>query len=142
MVTIEGDRNLVPLAKQTLQALFGKDGPKIALGRFSDTLPNVLDDLSEIDLVLFDGDHSYRATMEYFHQISPNLSAEAIIIVDDIHWSEGMLQAWTEMQKDKSISLSIDLFHLGILCKTPAMATKQYFSYVPWVYKPWRIGLF
>lgn len=142
MLTLEGDRNLVPLAKQSLEALFDEGGPEITLGRFSNTLPIALEDLAEVDLVLMDGDHSYHATLAYFQQIKPYLSADAIVIVHDIHWSEGMLLAWREMQKDEAIFLSIDLFDLGLLCKAPTMTTKQSFSYIPWILKPWRIGLF
>jgi hypothetical protein len=43
------------------------------------------------------------------------MNAEGIIILDDIHWSKEMNQAWNELKNHPSVSLSIDLFEGGIL---------------------------
>jgi len=39
----------------------------------------------------------------------------SIIIVDDINWSSDMQQAWKDLQENKKIAVTVDLFRLGIV---------------------------
>ncbi|NND07622.1 MAG: class I SAM-dependent methyltransferase [Saprospiraceae bacterium] len=142
LVSLEGDENLVSRAAASLQTLFSEQRPKIVLGAFSQNLPWVLAELRELDLVLIDGDHRYQATLDYYQQIKPYLSKHAIVVIHDIHWSAGMSKAWSELQKDKEVKLSVDLYKMGLLCRSEALTVKQSYTYLPWMFKPWRVGLF
>jgi hypothetical protein len=53
--------------------------------------------------------------MGYYQAIKQKLNEESIVILDDIHWSSEMEQAWETIKLDKDISLSIDLYRMGIL---------------------------
>ena len=51
--------------------------------------------------------------------IKPFLSDNSVLVFDDIHWSEGMLSAWTEIiENEENIIFSIDLVQLGICVYT------------------------
>lgn len=95
-------------------------------GNFNDTLQNVLNKEKEFDLIYIDGNHTYDATINYFEQCISKLSENGVIIVDDIYWSKGMTKAWKDIKERNDISITIDLFKLGLVFKNKAY-TKQDF---------------
>ncbi|MFQ3575007.1 MAG: class I SAM-dependent methyltransferase [Cytophagales bacterium] len=95
-------------------------------GLFDETLARSLDGISSVDFVYFDGNHTYEATKKYFNMVLPKLSENAILVFDDIYWSEEMKKAWDEIVKHKKITYSIDLFCSGF-CFIGINAEKQHF---------------
>ena len=93
LYTLEGDPAVADIATETFKTLGLGDRVTVVKGRFSDTLPSVLE-RGPFDLVYIDGHHDGAATIGYFEQIYPHLSPKAVVIFDDIRWSEGMLGAW------------------------------------------------
>ena len=67
------------------------------------------------NLIYFDGNHSKKATLEYFELLLPTISNETIWIFDDIHWSEGMEEAWEVIKKHPKVTVTIDTFQWGIV---------------------------
>jgi len=51
----------------------------------------------------------------------------ACIIFDDIYWSEGMQQAWTEICARPEVTLSLDLFHMGVVFFNPGLTKEHYY---------------
>lgn len=84
-------------------------------GTFDEHLPNLLKDLSKVDLVFIDGNHSYEATLRYFEWIKPYLHNDSMLIFDDIYWSKGMTDAWEQIKQDPSVKVSVDLFFIGLV---------------------------
>jgi predicted O-methyltransferase YrrM len=117
VITLEGSESLVILARENLASL-GLKEVSIVLGRFQDTLNNVLIENTPLDFVFIDGHHDEHATIDYFKQIKPHLSDNAIIVFDDISWSPGMERAWKVIKKDTNIKASVDLTDLGICVYT------------------------
>jgi predicted O-methyltransferase YrrM len=111
--TIEGS----PQTAQIAQENIFKAGCKNIvshIGKFSDILPNLLEELVTIDFAFIDGHHDKDATLAYFKQIKPYLAKNSIVIFDDISWSDGMKEAWKILQQDKNIHSVKDLSKLGI----------------------------
>jgi len=88
---------------------------KITVGNFDDTFQKVLNSLSSLDFVFIDGNHQYEPTVRYFNQCLPLVNENSVIIFDDIHWSEGMEKAWNEIKSHPRVSVSIDLFFIGMV---------------------------
>lgn len=84
------------------------------VGKFSDILPTLLKNIEPIDFAFIDGHHDKDATLQYYEQIKPYLNNDAIVIFDDISWSEGMKEAWSLLKEDELINKSYDLEKLGI----------------------------
>jgi hypothetical protein len=66
-------------------------------------------------LLFIDGNHRKDATIRYVKQAMPKTHNDSIIVLDDIHWSEEMDEAWEEIKKLTEVKVSIDLFQFGIL---------------------------
>jgi len=113
VVTLEGDKAMTHLAARNFLKL-GLDNACVIAGRFEDTLDLVLTKHGPMDFVFIDGHHDERATLDYFERIYPFLSERAMLIFDDISWSEGMRRAWNLIDSDKRINFSADLSKFGI----------------------------
>jgi len=68
----------------------------------------------KIDLVHIDGQHERFSTLHYFSKIKKHLRSGALVIFDDIHWSEGMRLAWRDLCQSRGISNAIDVGRYGL----------------------------
>jgi predicted O-methyltransferase YrrM len=114
LITLEGSPAVAEIARRTLAGL-ALENSEVVVGRFADSLPDVLTKLSgEIDYVFVDGHHDERATLDYFEQIRPHLAAGAIVIFDDIEWSMGMRRAWATVSAHPALSEAVSTGPMGI----------------------------
>jgi predicted O-methyltransferase YrrM len=114
IITLEGCREVLALAENNFSQAGMKNIRSMA-GPFEETLPRVLSDGFRPGLVLFDGNHDYRPTLEYFHRLLPLANTDTVFVFDDIHWSSGMEKAWKEISTRPEVSLSIDIFSMGLV---------------------------
>ena len=61
------------------------------------------------------GGHSYDATINYFNQLLNYVHNDTVIVVDDIYWSEEMIDAWKIIKADPRVSITIDLYFIGLV---------------------------
>ena len=66
-------------------------------------------------LVFFDGNHSKKATLEYFELLLPTINNETVWIFDDIHWSAEMEEAWEIVKQNPKVTVTIDTFQWGFV---------------------------
>jgi predicted O-methyltransferase YrrM len=112
--TIEGCPETAKVAQKNFQMLGAKNIASY-VGEIDEILPKTLQKAGKIDLAYLDANHQYEPTLRYFEQILPALSEEAVVIFDDIHWSEGMEKAWNEICQRPEVTISLDLFSLGVV---------------------------
>ncbi len=113
IVTLEGAEPLARLAREHFDAL-GLANVDVVTGRFQDTLAGVLQDQGPLDHAFIDGHHDGPATVGYADQIMPALSGQALLVFDDISWSDGMRSAWRAIASHDRVKLSMDLSQVGI----------------------------
>lgn len=99
---------------QTLHKNVGLNNLSYVEGLFTDTLDKTLNQLKSVDLAFIDGHHQYQPTLDYYNQISKFSVANSIFIFDDIRWSEGMKKAWSELQKDARLGMTVDFNQIGL----------------------------
>ena len=111
---LEGHQPYLNIAKENaLKA--GVQNIDFIQGDFDETLPRLLNQLDEVDFVFFDGNHQEEATLKYFELCLAKMHENSIFIFDDIYWSKGMKKAWTKIKSHPDVSITIDLFQLGIV---------------------------
>ncbi|OFY95055.1 MAG: hypothetical protein A3K10_15095 [Bacteroidetes bacterium RIFCSPLOWO2_12_FULL_31_6] len=114
VTTVEGCPNTAKVA----QVNFNKIGFKnidLVNDSFEHFLPIYLAQNNLLDFVFFDGNHQKEATLNYFNLCLEKAHSESIFIFDDIHWSEGMTEAWEQIKKHPKVTSTIDLFFVGIV---------------------------
>lgn len=125
--TLEGAPSIATIAQKNFDELFLKN-IKLIRGDFELTLPYVLHELKEINLAFIDGNHRKEPTLKYFHHLLQYASASSILIFDDIHWSKEMEEAWQQIKEDNAVTLTIDLFFIGLVFINPDFKVKQHFT--------------
>ncbi len=126
VITMEGSENVSTIAKANFTKL-ALHNIQIINGNFDTTLPQFLSQAKNIDLAFIDGNHRKAPTLNYFHQLLQKANSNSIFIFDDIHWSAGMEGAWKEIQQHSSVTLTIDLFFIGIVFFKKDFRAKQHF---------------
>ena len=114
VITIEGSKSLADYAQNQF-IKYNFSNINLVNGNFNNQLPDVIDKLDKIDFVFIDGNHEKNATLNYFNLLLSKTHEKTIMVFDDIHWSEGMSDAWNEIKKHERVKISIDLFKMGIL---------------------------
>ncbi|HBF87617.1 MAG TPA: SAM-dependent methyltransferase [Bacteroidales bacterium] len=112
--TIEGCPEIARVASKIF-ALTNANNIKQFVGNFDQMLPQVLTESSQVDFVYFDGNHRKEPTVNYFNLCLNHINDNTFFIFDDIHWSEGMSEAWGEIKKHEKVKVTIDLFFMGIV---------------------------
>ncbi len=123
--TLEGCPTIANHAQQTF-TLERLKQIKVVTGNFENTLPKVIKQIDQVDMVYFDGNHNYAATIGYFKQCLSKASESAVFIFDDINWSEEMTKAWNQIIAHPQVSVSFDLFRMGI-CILNKKIEKQHY---------------
>jgi len=126
LLTLEGSPEIAKIARETLSTLNLKN-TSVITGPFNKTLKGALESIKPVDFFFNDGHHDYDAVMQYFHETLNYLSDEAVIVLDDISWSQGMIRAWTKIEDDERVAVSINLQKMGIVLIGNRLATKEKF---------------
>lgn len=127
LFTIEGSAAIAGIAKKNFQFL-GLHNIESITGNFDDVLTGVLKKISRIDLVFIDGNHRKDPTIKYFSQLIDHSSPSSLFIFDDIHWSGEMEQAWEIIKQNEKVTLTIDLFFIGLVFFRQDFKAKQHFT--------------
>lgn len=85
------------------------------VGPFAEQLPGILSSMERLDFAFIDGHHATEPTLDYFEQCLAKAHNDTVFIFDDIHWSEGMEDAWAAIKSHPKATVTIDLFHFGIV---------------------------
>ena len=124
--TIEGCPETARLAQQNFDALKVQN-IELSVGQFDKILPEVLKKVTQLDLAFIDGNHRKIPTLDYFEQCLSYANNKSIFIFDDIHWSKEMEEAWEQIKTHPKVTVSIDLFFIGIVFFREGQA-KEHFT--------------
>jgi predicted O-methyltransferase YrrM len=128
IITFEGATALAALAQQNWAQL-KLSNIKVVTGNFDAVLPTALSKLNTVNLAFIDGNHSYEPTINYFNQLLKYTTSDSILIFDDIHWSAEMQKAWKEICSHPAVTVTIDLYRLGIVFFRKEQAKENFILY-------------
>lgn len=127
IVTMEGAPEIAKEAQISFD-LLGLHHITIIEGDFATSLPIYLNSVAQLGMVYIDGNHRYEPTMQYFELLLSKANEQSILIFDDIYWSTEMEKAWNEIKKHASVTLTIDLFYMGIVFFRKENKQQQHFK--------------
>ena len=125
--TLEGAPEIAAIARKTFESLAFRNIIQVP-GNFDDSLPAVLSGLNRLDFAFIDGNHREEPTLRYFEAILSGMHNDSVIIVDDVHWSAEMENAWKSIREHPAVTLTIDLFFIGVVFFKKEFLVKQHFS--------------
>jgi predicted O-methyltransferase YrrM len=127
ITTIEGSEALARVAAHTFSSL-KFNHIDLLKGDFDTVLPDLLTKTERVDMAFIDGNHRYEPTMKYFNLLMTKTHDKSILIFDDIYWSPEMTDAWTAIKADPRITLTVDIYRLGIAFMNHDKLAKEDFT--------------
>jgi predicted O-methyltransferase YrrM len=112
--TLEGCPETAKIAKESFEKA-QINNIELITGNFDNTLPGVIEGLDQLDFVFVDGNHQKDATLKYFEWCLPKVHDNTLLIFDDIYWSEGMKEAWAQIKAHPQVTVTVDLFWIGLV---------------------------
>lgn len=123
LTTIEGSKELATHSQNLFRSL-GLKNILVVTGEFKKVVEEEI--INEtVDFVYFDGCHTKEMTLNLFEKMASKSSSSAVFVFDDIHWSCEMEDAWKVIKNDKRVTLSLDLFQIGIVFFRTGMAKQH-----------------
>lgn len=125
IITIEGCSSLVGIARGTFES---KNIGNITVkeGDFEDNLLKLNNVSYSPSLVFVDGNHSKEPVLRYFSLLKKLMTPDSVIVFDDINYSFGMSEAWNEIKSDPQVSVSIDIFRMGLVFFRTGMVKQDF----------------
>lgn len=114
VTTFEGCAETAAVARQNFEHL-EQPNITIVVGNLDETLAESIAPLGPVDFVFFDANHRYEPTVRYFETCLRQIHNDTVFVFDDIHWSDEMEQAWAYIQKHPSVTVTVDLFWVGLV---------------------------
>jgi predicted O-methyltransferase YrrM len=114
ILTFEGCPETAAVARQNFDEL-GIQNVDIVVGNIDETLPIQVEKSTPLDFVFFDANHRYEPTIRYFETCLTKIHNDTVFVFDDIHWSAEMEQAWATIKAHSSVSVTVDLFWVGLV---------------------------
>jgi predicted O-methyltransferase YrrM len=119
-ITFEGAGTIAQVARRIFQEA-GLKTIEIVVGNIETTLPQIVTRIEAVDVLFMDAHHRYDATVQYFNVIEPLLHFQSIAIIDDIHYSYEMEQAWMFFKSHPRVFATVDLFRCGLVFFDPSL---------------------
>ncbi len=91
------------------------DNITVLKGSFDDSIPELNRRAGSPGLVFIDGDHRKEAVLRYFSGMAEMAGRNTVIVLDDIYHSEEMGEAWEEIRRHPKVTLSVDVFRMGLV---------------------------
>jgi predicted O-methyltransferase YrrM len=113
IISLEGCPNTANYATQLFER-FNFSNIEVFTGEFNKTLPNIIQNKS-FDFIYFDGNHTQKATLNYFIQCLKTAHNNSVFIFDDINLSKEMNQAWSTIKEYPEVTVTINTFYWGIV---------------------------
>ncbi|MCU0472172.1 MAG: class I SAM-dependent methyltransferase [Bacteroidales bacterium] len=112
--TMEGCPATSEIAKENFREA-GIGNIRLLTGSFEDMIPELLKKAVNPGLIFIDGNHRKEPVMNYFRQMARMADKDTVIVIDDIHHSTEMEEAWTGIKHHEKVTFTIDIFRMGLV---------------------------
>ena len=99
---------------------------RLRVGPFEGGIPEIIEKGISPGLVFIDGNHRKEPLLYYFKAMAEISDKNSVIIIDDINYSLEMSEAWNEIKQYGKVSLTIDIFRMGIVFFREGIGRKDY----------------
>jgi predicted O-methyltransferase YrrM len=123
--TLEGSGEIAQMAAKTFEAE-GITNIHLYEGTFEEMLPVVINSGVKPGMIFIDGNHRKEPVLNYFRMIESVAGNETVFVFDDIYYSDEMYKAWQEIKKQKRVSVTVDLYRMGLVFFREGIAHNDY----------------
>lgn len=123
--TMEGSSSISEIAKENF-SLAGIGNIRLLNGSFDELIPELKKVETKPGLVFIDGNHKKEPVLKYFSEMAEISGKGTVIILDDIHYSTEMEEAWNEIKKHENVTFTVDLYRMGLAFFREGMSRFDY----------------
>jgi predicted O-methyltransferase YrrM len=123
--TMEGSPSISAVAARNFSRA-GFDNITLMTGSFDDLLPEIKVKAGNPGLVFIDGNHRKAPVLKYFSEMAEISDRKTVIVIDDIHLSDEMEEAWKEIKRNENVSFTIDIYRMGLVFFRKGMSRIDY----------------
>ena len=110
LITVEGSPDLAAMATSHLGQITTR--ATVVNDLFDDALA-ALPEMAPVEMLFIDGEHTNAGRHRYFGRVQPYLSRGALVMFDDLHFSEEMWRTWHELRQVRGVSWAINFGRIG-----------------------------
>jgi predicted O-methyltransferase YrrM len=125
VASMEGCPAIAEIADENFREA-GLKNIRLHVGPFEDKITEIVKMGITPGLVFIDGNHRKKPVLEYFNKVAGMSDNKTVIIIDDISYSREMEEAWHDIRKNEKVTLSIDLYRMGIVFFRSGIGRKEY----------------
>jgi predicted O-methyltransferase YrrM len=123
--SMEGCPATAEIAGENFQKA-GLKNIRLSVGPFEEKIPEIIERGISPGLVFIDGNHRKEPLLYYFKTMAGISDKNSVIIIDDINYSREMSEAWNEIKQNGKVSITIDIFRMGIVFFREGVVRKDY----------------
>ncbi len=123
--TMEGCPEISSIAAENFSAA-KFDNIRLMTGPFDELLPEIKRKATGPGIVFIDGNHRKEPVLKYFSEMVEISDKNTVIVLDDIHLSDEMEEAWEEIKGIENVSFTIDLYRMGLVFFRKGMSHIDY----------------
>jgi len=112
--TVEGCSATAEIATENFKS-YGTSNITLIQESFDTAINDLIAKSLKPGLVFIDGHHSKEPTLRYFELMAGHCDKGTVIIIDDIHSSGEMEEAWSMIKEHKEVTATIDIFRMGLV---------------------------
>jgi predicted O-methyltransferase YrrM len=112
--TMEGSPEISKIAQENFKEA-GFNNIILMTGSFDNLLPSIKNLPGKPGLIFIDGNHRKEPLVNYFCNMSEVSDGNTVIIIDDIHYSKEMEEAWDIIKQDEKVSMTVDIWRMGMV---------------------------
>ena len=127
VLSLEGCAAVAEVARANWHAL-GLKNVKCEVGNIDDTLYTYAcaQQGEKWDVIFIDANHRCDATCRYFEMLLQTVHEKSVIVVDDIHCSKEMEEAWRKICGHEAVSTTMDIYKMGLVFFDPRYWRRNY----------------
>jgi len=126
-ITLEQEQDIAAIAQKSISKS-SCSLIQIMQGAYQSLLPEALSKLQQIDCIYISKEITTEELMKIYQDILPFLHDKSIVIISGIHASSQKRNLWKQICKDPKITVSVDLYKLGLIFFRPKLHKRMYKS--------------
>ena len=122
----------VPEFASIARIAFGKAARNpvdLRVGRYKDLLPKALKDMEQLDFVFFNTLYEQQNNSWLFEECLKHVHGDTVFVFEDIKTSRKMREFWREVCCHPEVTVTIDLYSMGIVFFNKKLHKRDYIVY-------------
>lgn len=127
-IALENIPQFAAIARQAF-AKEARNPIDLRVGNYKELLPQALNDIKELDFVFFNTLYEQQNNVWLFNECMRHAHNDTIFVFEGIKASRKMREFWEEIRQCPEVTVSIDLYSLGIVFFNKKLYKRNYIVY-------------